>query len=311
MTKSQESVQDQIAFIRAASRELVRELGVLGGGNRSGSEPGPLQCHVLIEIASGTVNPADLAEKLLLDRPSMSRVIRQLLDARLVRRAEDRTDRRRRPLVLTDAGRRSLRRVNADADTQVGGALSTLGEERINQIVEGLSLYARALRRARLRSEFVIRPIRRKDEPGMAAVIRNVMPEFGASGPGFAINDPEVDHMYSAYSPERHAYFVLVRGGTITGGGGVAPLEGGPADVCELRKMYFLPEARGLGFGQEILDRALAEAKQAGFRRCYLETLTGMTDAQRLYRANGFEKIESAMGATGHFGCNSFYIRDL
>lgn len=145
----------------------------------------------------------------------------------------------------------------------------------------------------------------------MAGVIRAVMPEYGASGPGFAIHDPEVDQMFEAYSGERHSYFVLTRDGNVVGGGGVAPLEGGPEDVCELRKMYFLPEARGLGLGQEMLERALGAAQAHGYRRCYLETLTAMNEAQRLYRANGFEQIPSAMGATGHFGCNVFYLRDL
>ena len=67
------------------------------------------------------------------------------------------------------------------------------------------------------------------------------MPEFGADGPGFAIHDAEVDAMYEAYARPRSAYFVVERGGKVIGGGGIAPLENGEADVCELRKMYFLP----------------------------------------------------------------------
>ena len=39
-----------------------------------------------------------------------------------------------------------------------------------------------------------------KTIPAVARLIRAVMPEFGASGPGFAINDPEVDDMFTAYS---------------------------------------------------------------------------------------------------------------
>ena len=38
-----------------------------------------------------------------------------------------------------------------------------------------------------------IRPIRSGDDATMAAIIRAVMPEFGATGSDFAINDPEVD----------------------------------------------------------------------------------------------------------------------
>jgi putative acetyltransferase len=160
-------------------------------------------------------------------------------------------------------------------------------------------------------SELTIRPIAPRDDADVARIIRSVMPEFGASGPGFAIMDPEVDHMSRAYTRPGAIYFVVCDGDTVLGGGGVAPLDGGDADVCELRKMYFLPEARGRGAGQALLERCLAAARELGYRRCYLETLTGMDAAQRLYQKMGFRRIEAAMGHTGHFGCNRFYLIDL
>ena len=106
-----------------------------------------------------------------------------------------------------------------------------------------------------------IRPIRASDDAAVAAIIRTVMPEFGAEGPGFAILDPEVDHMSAAYARPRSAYFVVTDGDRLVGGGGVAPLENGDADTCELRKMYFLPEARGRGAGAALLARCLEAAR--------------------------------------------------
>jgi putative acetyltransferase len=156
-----------------------------------------------------------------------------------------------------------------------------------------------------------IRPIRAEDDARMASIIRTVMPEFGATGCGFAINDPEVDWMSRAYEAPRNAYFVVELGGVVVGGGGVAPLEGGPHDTCELRKMYFLPEARGLGAGAALMARCLAAARGFGFTRCYLETLSGMDAAMKLYERSGFVRIEAPMGATGHGGCNTFYLKDL
>ena len=91
----------------------------------------------------------------------------------------------------------------------------------------------------------------------------------------------------------------------------ICRLEGGDPGVCELRKMYFLPEARGIGAGAAMMDRCLAAAREIGFRRCYLETLTGMDAAMRLYERSGFRRIPGAMGATGHGGCNTFYLLDL
>lgn len=158
---------------------------------------------------------------------------------------------------------------------------------------------------------FSIRPIEARDDHAIAAIIRRVMPEFGAIGPGFAINDPEVDAMSAAYAAPRHRYFVVELDGRVAGGGGIAPLVGSDAATCELRKMYFLPELRGRGAGRALMAHCLDFARKAGFERCYLETLTGMDAAERLYRASGFKEIAGPMGATGHFGCNRFYLLTL
>ena len=162
-----------------------------------------------------------------------------------------------------------------------------------------------------LPGDFSIRAIRTADDPVMAGIIRTVMPAFGASGSGFAINDPEVDWMSQAYAEPRHAYYVVTRGSRVLGGGGVAPLTGAEPGICELRKMYFLPEARGIGAGTAMMERCLHAARRLRFRQCYLETLTGMDAAMKLYEKTGFRRIDGPMGATGHGGCNTFYLLDL
>jgi len=145
----------------------------------------------------------------------------------------------------------------------------------------------------------------------MAAIIREVMTSFGAYGPGYSINDPEVDAMSAHYPEPRAAYFVVDRGGRVLGGGGIGPLAGADPDICELRKMYFLPELRGRGIGEMMLQRCLDAARKRGYRRCYLETLTHMEAAQRLYVRAGFTRISGPLGATGHSGCNRFYLLDI
>ncbi len=160
-------------------------------------------------------------------------------------------------------------------------------------------------------SNFTIRPIEARDDADVANIIRTVMPEFGANGPGFAIHDAEVGAMHGAYSRPRCAYFVVELDGRVVGGGGVAPLENGDPSVCELRKMYFLPVLRGRGAGEALMARCLDAARAMGFRQCYLETLSGMDAAQRLYERSGFSRIPGPMGATGHYSCDKFFIRDL
>lgn len=140
------------------------------------------------------------------------------------------------------------------------------------------------------------------------------MPEFGASGPGFAINDAEVDCMYETYTRPGSRYYVIDDGARVLGGGGVAPLSGLAANegpTCELRKMYYLAEIRGRGMGRQLLSQCLTAARELGYCRCYLETLSGMDAAQHLYKSFGFVPLCGPLGQTGHFSCDKYYLLAL
>ncbi|HEX2786993.1 MAG TPA: GNAT family N-acetyltransferase [Ignavibacteria bacterium] len=158
--------------------------------------------------------------------------------------------------------------------------------------------------------KYIVRPIEKRDNEQISKIIKTVMTEFGAVGCGYSIEDTEVDNMFDAYGV-RAKYFVVEKDGRILGGSGVAQLLNGDADTCELKKMYFLNELRGKGFGEKLLNLCLKAAKELGYKKCYLETLTQMENAQRLYEKHGFKKLERPMGDTGHFKCNCWYVREV
>ena len=108
-----------------------------------------------------------------------------------------------------------------------------------------------------------IRPMRPADDRLIAAVIHDVMTEHGCGGAGFAIHDDEVTAMHRSYQVPRAGYFVVARGEAVLGGAGYAQLEGTRErdGVCELRKMYFRPEARGQGLGHAMLTLLLDEPR--------------------------------------------------
>jgi putative acetyltransferase len=308
---AQSDLFPEVAPLRQASRQLVRELGFLDDG-QNGLGITHSQCHTLIELErQDRLTAGALAQALNLDKSTMSRTVAGLVKRGYVAMRAEPGDRRRRQLVLTARGRRKVAQIHQQADGNVQAALTALAADDRAAVVRGLALYAGALARQRARTEFAIRPIARRDDRAMAGVIRTVMTEFGASGPGFAILDPEVDGMSRAYRKNRHGYWVVVRGDRVVGGGGFGQLTGAGDEVCELRKMYFLPEARGVGMGAALLSHVLDQAAGAGYRVCYLETLVAMSQARRLYEAFGFRRINGAMGATGHFRCDAYYARDL
>ena len=305
------TLHPEVIPLRQASREMVRELGFLSGAFVEAGVT-HAQCHALIELgARGVLGVGELAELLRLDKSTVSRTVAQLQRARMVTRAGDGADRRRKGVTLTSLGRRRVDRIDEIANARVQNALAQLSETDRHAVARGMDLYARALSRSRRVGEFAVREIQKRDDAGVARLIRTVMPEFGAQGPGFAILDPEVDGMTAAYRGPRARYWVLTRNRRIVGGGGYAQLAGAERDICELRKMYFYPEARGLGLGEALLDRILTDAKRAGFERCYLETLGSMSQARRLYEKKGFARLSAPRGHTGHFGCNAWYQRSL
>ncbi|MFK7956627.1 MAG: GNAT family N-acetyltransferase [Lysobacterales bacterium] len=301
-----------IGDLRSAARTLVREFRIVDG---SGCVPGfsVPECHLLMEVeARGSVTASELAEILLVEKSSLSRLIGRLDKAGLIAVRASPGDKRRRPLNLTEKGRTTLTQIHDEADDQVRRALAFVPDSQRSAMLDGLKQYAAALRYARLSDAFHIRPIRPTDNGAMARIIRDVMTEHGAVGSGYSINDPEVTDMHGAYDGAGSAFFVVVDDNDqVLGGAGVGPLVGGDADVCELKKMYFMPTVRGTGMGLQVLRHCLHSARLLGYKHCYLETLELMHKARRLYRKQGFEDLTGPMGETGHFACNRWMMREL
>ncbi|MEY4432314.1 MAG: hypothetical protein RLZZ44_444 [Bacteroidota bacterium] len=158
---------------------------------------------------------------------------------------------------------------------------------------------------------WLIRKIEKKDNAAVAHLIRTVFDELNIPKVGTAYEDPYLDLMYEEYNKPRAAYFVVEQESAILGVAGIAPLENEAPNICELQKMYFLPEIRGKGIGSELMAICMQLAREFGFEKCYLETMPLMDAAQKLYLRSGFQYINAPMGCTGHTSCPVWMLRDL
>jgi putative acetyltransferase len=303
-------LKSKINQIRQNSRQLVRELNIVKGDFLDTGYTF-IQCHVLFELSLHPRNLVELAESLLTDKSNTSRTVKKLVELGLVKVQKVSADNRRKLFSLTAKGERVLRSATSVADAQVQQALDNLTEQEHELVMQGLRLYAGALRKSRLQSNYSIRPIQKRDNGQVARVIRDVMTEFQAVGDGYSIEDPEVEDMFANYRDHRSCYYVITLGDQVTGCGGIGPLRGGDRNTCELRKMFFLPSSRGIGLGRRLLALLMDQARLRGYKQCYLETLDRMWGANKLYRKFGFEPLSGPQGNTGHCACDRWYLLTL
>ena len=158
--------------------------------------------------------------------------------------------------------------------------------------------------------EYKIREIEEKDNKDIENIIRTCLIEFGANHDGTAWADPDLGRFSEIYNTEGNKYWVAIdENDKLVGGVGIGKLEG-VEGVCELQKMYCVPEARGTGVAHKLMEIALIYAKKY-YSRCYLETLENMVAAQKLYEKYGFTRIYEPLVKTEHFACDVRYIKEL
>jgi GNAT superfamily N-acetyltransferase len=94
-------------------------------------------------------------------------------------------------------------------------------------------------------------------------------------------------------SPPHGAFIVAVADGRPVGCGGLKRIDDG---VCEIKRMYVAPEARGQGLARRLLDALEEQARALGYTAARLDTGDRQPTAKRLYESAGYREIPDYNG---------------
>jgi putative acetyltransferase len=76
-------------------------------------------------------------------------------------------------------------------------------------------------------------------------------------------------------------------------------------------KLYLSNSARGTGLGKKLLLQSMQWANENGYTQVYLESMPELSKAVSIYEHVGFEKLNHALGNSGHDGCDIWMLKKL
>lgn len=134
--------------------------------------------------------------------------------------------------------------------------------------------------------------IRRADFPADTNALLDIWREYVVS-PSVSLdyqgNDAEFATLPGKYASPAGCVLVADNGSEIDGCIAYREVRRG---LCEMKRLYVRPRARGTQLGRNLVDRLIFEARTAGYIEIRLDVLEEFTSARRLYEAFGFVPAE-------------------
>jgi amino-acid N-acetyltransferase len=256
-------------------REVVREY--VRSQRRAvecGDTASTVDCHILTELhRNDGITQQELANRLLLDKGWISRGIDRLVNAGLVERTPDQSDRRRTQLSLLSAGVSRAAALETRLDGHAASLLAQLSQDQDNQLAAALGQILANLKQQRCGPSTVCQAPKLQFRRAQAAdwpAIRQLLQD--ASLP----TEDASAHL------DRFTAGVDATGLVAVGG-----LERHGADAL-LRSFVLAPRLRRSGQGSNLLRHVLRDAEAAGVEHVYLLT----SSAAPFFARHGFRLVE-------------------
>jgi len=259
------------SLLREVVREYVRSQRRAA---ECGDTASTVDCHILTELSrNDRITQQELANRLLLDKGWISRGVDRLVNAALVERTPDQSDRRRVQLSLLPAGRSRAAALEARLDGHAASLLGQLSQDQDSQLASALGQILANLKQQRCAPstacqtpQLQFRRAQAADWPAIRQLLQDAsLPTEDASA-----------HL------DRFTVAVDATGLVAVGG-----FEHHGIDAL-LRSFVLAPRLRRSGQGSSLLRHVLCDAEAAGVEHVYLLTTT----AALFFARHGFRSVE-------------------
>jgi len=287
--------------LRAFNRFYTRQMGIL----REGLLDSPLsltQVRVLYELNSHkNVLASDLARELGLDPGYLSRLLAGFKRKRWIAAAPTGGDKRRRPIMLTVAGRAAFEPLDQRSQAQAASLVTALDEVSRRHLLGSLRSVRRLLGDASLTPGPVLL---RSLQPGdIGKVIQRhgalYAEEYGWDERFEALVASILARFIDEFKAQRERCWIAERDEEFLG---CVFLVEKDKHTAQLRALLVEPSARGVGLGKQLVAECIRFARQKRYRKIVLWTNSVLDAARHIYQMFGFQMVKH--GKLRAFGKN-------
>lgn len=305
--------------LRRNARSVVRELGLL---NDAYFEIGVTlaERHLLIELTTrSSPTMGEIAERLLLDKSTISRLISNAVKKGYIKCVTDEKDKRKRFLEMTEKGKQTLNAFEPIAFNQTKEALLTLTNEEVEIVHKGVALYAKGLKSSRVQNTvdaehsascgsnpskieslpeissrlsqlgFTLDLFGEKDEEGLYEIFQEVVD----SGSQFPYECSSIEEFHRQFfTPQGQVYVCHSLRGEVVGGFYLKANYSGRSNHIANAAYMIRNTYRGKGVGSFLIKASLHLAKDLGLHAMQFNMVLSQNKlAVKLYERLGFNVV--------------------
>ena len=277
-------IDEAVSQVRSFNRLVTQRVGALNDQYLARSRPLG-EARLLWEIGVEGCEARKLRSRLGLDSGYLSRLLRSLEAANLIRVEPNEDDKRVRMVRLTAAGHAERDLLDRRSDELARSFLEPLSEARRQRLVAAMVEVERLLTAALVEVD-VVDPADRVAQ----LCVREYFAELGRRfDAGF---DPalSISAEHDELRPPAGLFLVATLRGEPVGCGALKFHGDQPT---ELKRMWVAESARGHGIGRRLLDELERRATAGGARVIRLETNKTLTEAMSLYRSAGYREVDA------------------